>query len=144
MKRKVVLMTKIFNSTSLHNLINFHIIFHTHETRQPSPYTDEAKECTTLESWLDSCQNSPGAQLVPYSVGTMCAFPWSKVFGVWSWPLTPIQWKQLLRNNFTFHYIYITLKTVEIKLINLSELAYQVTELDARAISKKFNNKCAW
>jgi hypothetical protein len=58
MKRNIVLMTKIFNSTSIHNLINYHLIFPTRESRQQSPYTDEAKDWTTLKSWLDSCQKS--------------------------------------------------------------------------------------
>jgi len=87
-------------------------------------------------------QTSSEAQTISYSVGTMGAFPWGKVFGVWSWPLTPIQWKQLLRDNSTLHYIHIIPKTVEMKLINLSELACQVTDFYARDISEKFNSKC--
>jgi hypothetical protein len=116
--------------------------------RQQSPYADETKDWTTPELWLNSCQKSHciqnifEAQPVSYSVGNVGAFPWGKVFGA-CWILTPIPQKQLLRDNFTIHYIHITLKTVEMKPINLSELAYQVKDFYARAISKKFNNKCA-
>jgi len=40
-KWNVVLITRIFKSTSLHNLINYHLIFHT-RVKTASPYADEA------------------------------------------------------------------------------------------------------
>jgi len=46
--------------------------------------------------WLGSfclhycIQNGSGAHPSSYPMGTRSSFPWGKVTGVWSWPLTSI------------------------------------------------------